>query len=114
MDNSFIKDISDSLTTNVHCSSLTIYPNKEVPLDLFLNEIKNLDFYKHGQDRGEGWSAVTLYGLSEENRHHTKRIKTQLLIGFRRKSPNITNYFKNNFFKNLKYKRIRIMRLTHM
>ena len=40
MDNSFIKDISDSLTTNVHCSSLTIYPNKEVPLDLFLDEIK--------------------------------------------------------------------------
>ena len=44
MDNSFIKDISDSLTTNVHCSSLTIYPNKEVPLDLFLDRLKILTF----------------------------------------------------------------------
>ena len=73
MDNSFVKDISDSLTTNVHCSSLTIYPNKEIPLDLFLKEIESLDFYKHGDDRGEGWSAVTLYGLSEDKTdHHTK------------------------------------------
>ena len=114
MDNSFIKDISDSLTTNVHCSSLTIYPNKEVPLDLFLDEIKNLDFYKHGQDRGEGWSAVTLYGLSEEKTdHHTKYGIENPTFDWclEEKAPNITNYFKNNFFKNLKYKRIRIMRL---
>ena len=61
---SIIKDISESLTSNVHCSSLTIYPDVKVPVQSFLEEIQNLDFYEHGKDRGQGWSAVTLYGLS--------------------------------------------------
>ena len=68
MDNSFIKDISDSLTTNVHCSSLTIYPNKEVPLDLFLDEIKNLDFYKHGQDRRKVYCCNFIWIIRGKNR----------------------------------------------
>ena len=114
MYNSYIKDLADSLTNNVHCASLTIHPDKQIPVQLFLDEIKNLNFYKHGMDRGEGWSAVTLYGLSEEKTDHPSKynIKNPVLDWcLEDKAPNITNYFKNNFFKNLKYKRIRIMRL---
>ena len=109
-----LEEIRESLVTDVHRSSLTINPKRKVPVEDFLQEIEGLDFYEHGADRGQGWSAVTLYGMGEHmTDHHTKYgidkpVNDWCLDD---KAPLITKYFKDSFFQGMKYKRIRIMRL---
>jgi len=114
MKQKLIKEISKSMMTNVHSSTYNITPNKPIPVEEFLEEIENLNFYEHGGDRGNGWSAVTLYGMDEEKTDHPSKYgitKPILKWCLEEKAPLLTKYFKNNFFDGLKYKRIRIMRL---
>jgi hypothetical protein len=107
-------EIGESLITNVHCSSMSITPEKKIPLKEFYKEIESLDFYEHGSTRGRGWSAVTLYGMGEHMTDHHSKYGIETPVNdwcLEDKAPIITKYFKENFFSNMKYKRIRIMRL---
>ncbi len=108
------KEICKSFISDVHCSAITVNPIEPVPVDDFLEEIKTLDFYHHGKDRGEGWSSVCVHGVEEQLTDHPDKYNIEnpeYKWCIEDKAPILTNYFKNNFYKEIKYKRIRVMRL---
>ena len=109
-----ISEIYKSYINNIHSSSITVNPIKTVPVDDFLEEIKTLNFYHHGKDRGEGWSSICVHGVEEELTDHPDKYgieNPEYRWCIEDKAPILTNYFKNDFYKEIKYKRIRIMRL---
>ena len=108
------KEICKSFISDIHCSAITVNPIEPVPVDDFLEEIKTLDFYHHGKDRGEGWSSVCVHGVEEQLTDHPDKYNIEnpeYKWCIEDKAPILTNYFKNNFYKEIKYKRIRVMRL---
>lgn len=108
-------NIVKSMLEDVHAASKTIEPNTPIPLEEFLEEIQDLDFYEHGAPRGDGWCAVSVYGIDEEKTDHPEKYGITDPINrwcLEDKAPKITKYFKEQqFFKGMEYKRIRIMRL---
>ena len=108
-------NIIKSMLEDVHAASKTIEPNTPIPLQEFLEEIQGLDFYEHGAPRGDGWCAVSVYGIDEEKTDHPEKYGIADPINrwcLEDKAPKITKYFKEQqFFKGMEYKRIRIMRL---
>lgn len=113
IDFSYAEKLAKSKMNNSFKSSLDLVPKKPVPVEDFLNEIKLLNFYHHGSDRGHKWSSCSIYGISEKHTDHPSKYgienpeNTWCNEVF---APKITEYFKNDFM-DMEYSRIRVMRL---
>ena len=113
IDFSYAKKLAKSKMNNSFKSSLDLVPKKPVPVEDFLNEIRLLNFYHHGSDRGHKWSSCSIYGISQKHTDHPSKYgienpeNTWCNEVFAKK---ITEYFKNDFM-DMEYSRIRVMRL---